>query len=121
MEKKQEIYKLNQLIPLIEQWSRDRGLDQQDVFKQFCKLQEEVGELSVGLLKDWHIGELSRIKDAIGDITVVLIVLTTQLGIDYKECLGLAYEVIKNRKGKTINGVFIKEEDLKPKQTDLDK
>jgi hypothetical protein len=31
---------------------------------------------------------------------------------DVKECLGIAYEEIKNRKGKMVNGTFVKEEDL---------
>ena len=31
---------------------------------------------------------------------------------DVTECLGIAYEEIKNRKGKMINGTFVKEEDL---------
>lgn len=31
---------------------------------------------------------------------------------DVTECLSIAYEEIKNRKGKMINGTFVKEEDL---------
>ena len=30
-----------------------------------------------------------------------------------RQCLGLAYNEIKNRKGKLVNGVYVKEEDLK--------
>ena len=47
--------------------------------------------------------------DAIGDIQVVLIILSRQLGINYKEALESAYNVIKSRTGKTINGTFIKD------------
>lgn len=32
--------------------------------------------------------------------------------VDVTECLGIAYDEIKNRKGKMVNGTFIKEEDL---------
>lgn len=35
-----------------------------------------------------------------------------QLDLDVTECLGIAYEEIKNRKGKMVNGTFVKEEDL---------
>ena len=47
-----------------------------------------------------------------GDIFVTLIILCEQLGITPIECLEFAYKKISKRKGKTINGVFIKEEDL---------
>jgi hypothetical protein len=36
-----------------------------------------------------------------------------QLGVDFNECLKMAYDEIKDRKGKMIDGVFVKEEDLK--------
>ena len=51
-------------------------------------------------------------KDAIGDTLVTIIVLAHQLDLDVTECLGIAYEEIKNRKGKMINGTFVKEDDL---------
>lgn len=35
------------------------------------------------------------------------------LGYDFVECFELAYEEIKDRKGKWIDGSFVKEEDLK--------
>lgn len=46
------------------------------------------------------------------DTLVTIIVLAHQLDLDVTECLGIAYEEIKNRKGKMINGTFVKEEDL---------
>jgi len=48
-------------------------------------------------------------KDAIGDIMVVLTILSDQLGFDLFDCYDSAYEVIKNRQGTTIDGTFIKE------------
>lgn len=51
-----------------------------------------------------------KIKNMIGyDLKMVF---RNQLDLDVTECLGLAYEEIKNRKGKMINGTFVKEEDL---------
>ena len=47
-----------------------------------------------------------------GDILVTLIILCEQIGIDPEECLSMAYEKISKRKGKTINGTFVKDEDL---------
>ena len=46
------------------------------------------------------------------DTLVTIIVLAHQLDLDVTECLGIAYEEIKNRNGKMINGTFVKEEDL---------
>lgn len=54
-----------------------------------------------------------NMKLEMGDIFVTLIILCDQLNLDPIECLDRAFNKIKDRKGKTINGVFIKQEDLK--------
>lgn len=91
----------------ILEWAAARSLLNPDNSpKQMVKLMEEVGELSSALLKS----NKPEQEDAIGDIQVVLIILSAQLGIDYKASLESAYEVIKNRKGKTVDGTFIKED-----------
>lgn len=95
-------------LDLIEKWSYDRGLDTCEPSKQMLKLMEEAGELAEGLAK----GRPEQVKDSIGDIIVVLTVLTTQLDLDIEECIRMAYQEIKDRKGKMINGVFVKESDL---------
>ena len=53
-----------------------------------------------------------NLKLEMGDVLVTLIILAKQLEIDPSECLDLAYNKIANRKGKTIKGIFVKEEDL---------
>jgi NTP pyrophosphatase (non-canonical NTP hydrolase) len=89
------------------EWAKERNLIKLgNAPKQIIKLSEEVGELGSAFLKN----EYPEIKDAIGDIQIVLMILSEQLGIDYKKCLEDAYNVIKNRKGKTENGTFIKDE-----------
>lgn len=97
------------LLDKIRQWSDDKKLYRLDPKAQMCKLMEEVGELANGLNK----GNNDVIKDSIGDIVVVLVVMCTQLDLDITNCINLAYETIKKRKGKVINGIFVKEEDLK--------
>lgn len=99
----------NILTQKIEKWATERGLDETDPAKQTLKLVEEVGELSEFITKDRN---LATAKDAIGDIQVVLIILCLQLGLDYDECLKMAYEEIRHRKGKLVNGSFVKESDL---------
>jgi NTP pyrophosphatase (non-canonical NTP hydrolase) len=73
--------------------------------KQMDKLVEEVKELREGLLNQ----NTDDIKDAIGDIHVVLAVMCCQLGIDIDECREIAWNEIKDRKGKMVDGVFVKE------------
>lgn len=89
------------------EWAKERNLIKLgNAPKQLIKLSEEVGELGSAFLKN----EYPEIKDAIGDIQIVLMILSEQLAIDYNQCLEDAYNVIKNRKGKTINGTFVKDE-----------
>lgn len=152
----------------VEQWFVDRNLHEANPVKQFEKLMEETGELFEGIAKD----KPAFIKDALGDMQVVLIGLEQQIkngaeieaspqemellllvsslgklaqklhkhifhsetqlpfirpellslhssihavaihNLTADSCLQLAYDEIKDRKGKIIDGVFVKEADL---------
>lgn len=93
----------------VEQWARVRGLDRpSNSSKQLIKLMEEVGELSAAYNK----GRQDKVIDSMGDIQIVLIILCMQLGLGYQMSLDEAYKQIKYRKGKMINGSFVKDEDL---------
>ena len=107
-EKEEETGEMN-ITELIKKWAKDRGLDKADPKAQIGKLLEELGELANGINK----GRQEQIIDSIGDIYVVLTILSMQLGLDVETCIYMAYQEIKDRKGKMINGVFVKEEDLK--------
>jgi NTP pyrophosphatase (non-canonical NTP hydrolase) len=90
----------------IIQWAKDKNLvKSENASKQLLKLGEEVGELFSAYVKN----KPEEIEDAVGDIQVVLIILCEQLGVNYENCLESAYNVIKSRTGKTINGTFIKD------------
>lgn len=88
------------------EWANERNLlHNENALKQYSKLQEESNELLIGILnKDPY-----EQQDALGDCFVVLIILANQLGHDLDKCLEMAYDEIKDRKGKTIDGNFIKE------------
>jgi NTP pyrophosphatase (non-canonical NTP hydrolase) len=87
-------------------WAKERNLlEKSNSSKQFIKLVEELGELASAMGK----GDIVNIIDAIGDIQVVLIILAAQYDLDVDDCLNTAYLQIKDRKGKTVNGIFIKE------------
>ena len=100
--------KYEKLIKSVQEWAKDRGLDKSDSHAQGLKIAEELGELFEAFLKEHRDDEL----DAVGDIQVTLIIYCLQRGIDYKKCLANAYSVIKDRKGKMIDGTFVKEKDL---------
>ena len=88
-------------------WAFDKGiLEKENAPKQMLKVLEEVGETAGALLK----GNEEGIKDGIGDSFVTLIILSRQLGLAPEECLEAAWNEIKDRKGKTQGGVFVKDE-----------
>ncbi len=90
----------------IRSWATDRGLYVSgDPITQYVKLQEEAGELAQALLKD----DQPEVIDAIGDMVVVLTNLAHQRGVTIEKCINDAYKVISKRKGKMINGTFVKE------------
>ena len=117
-----------ELKELVLEWAEDKDLlHSENADKQFMKFIEEVfefksemdylcriGQSSEELYSDYEqIETQGNMKLEMGDIFVTLIVLCKQLGIDCVECLQLAYDKISKRKGKTVNGTFIKEEDLR--------
>ena len=87
-------------------WANERGLlKPENKLMQMGKMVSEVGELCDAIIKDDKNGQI----DGIGYVLVTLIILANQLGYDVEDCLEVAYNEIKNRKGETINGTFIKE------------
>ncbi|MPM47616.1 hypothetical protein SDC9_94327 [bioreactor metagenome] len=100
---------MQDLTELIRQWATDRNLNTADPNKQILKLGEEFGELCQGMAKN----NASQVYDSVGDMYVVLVILSMQLGVSVEECISYAYDEIKDRKGKMVDGVFIKEADLK--------
>lgn len=92
----------------IEQWVVDRNINTGDPRVQICKTMEELGELASALSKN----KKEEAKDAIGDVVVTLIAIAMQLNLQFDECVEFAYNQIKDRKGKLVNGIFVKEQDL---------
>jgi similar to arpR len=100
---------LDQLVEQVQQWSIDKDLHNGNSDRQALKFYEEAGEVASALSR----GQMDALKDGIGDTVVTLIILAQQHDMTLQECLQYAYDEIKGRKGKTINGTFIKEADLK--------
>lgn len=94
---------------LIRGWAHDRNLVKgSDSFRQSVKLGEEMGELFAGVAR----GNRAQIRDSIGDCAVVLTILAEQYGLTIEECVLWAWNEIRDRKGRMIDGVFVKEADL---------
>ena len=90
----------------VRKWAKERNLIEGSTpSHQIDKLDEEVGELVEAL----GFENRSEIIDAIGDIQVVLAVMCAQLGLDVDECREVAWNEIKDRRGKMVDGVFVKE------------
>lgn len=92
----------------IRDWAEVRGIyEKGNVKTQYVKLQEEAGELAKAILNN----NKPEIIDGIGDIVVVLTNLAHLSGTDIEACIESAYNEISNRKGKMINGTFVKNND----------
>ena len=94
------------LFNCIRAWASERGLyDKGDPKTQYIKLMEETGEIGRAILKN----DTDQIIDGIGDAVVVLTNLAELVGVPIEECIQEAYNVISKRKGKMINGTFVKD------------
>jgi NTP pyrophosphatase (non-canonical NTP hydrolase) len=111
---------LNELADLIRKWGTDRGIigDSAKATQQtqFVKLLEEVAELNEAIKES----NQPEIIDAIGDCTVVLILLAELAGTTFEACLDSAYSVISKRTGKMVDGMFIKDTPAAPASDDDD-
>ena len=90
---------------LIREWAEKRGLyNAGDPKTQTLKLMEEAGEICRAVLKK----DEPEIIDGIGDCVVVLTNLAHLCDTSIEECIEIAYNEIKDRKGKMDNGTFKK-------------
>ena len=58
------------------------------------------------------LGIENTIKYNLSNIILYLNLICKELGYNFVECFGLAYEEIKDRKGRWVDGSFVKEQDL---------
>ena len=95
-----------QLTENILTWAKEKDiLKPENHLKQLAKLMEEIGEFSREILKENKDAQ----KNELGDVLVTLIIIAKQLNLNPLECLELAYNKIKDRKGTNVNGTFLKE------------
>lgn len=117
-----------ELSKLVVEWGKSKGiLDSSTPLRQLDKTQEELDETREALEKlnnfDYQrdlmedLGMptsnkqdiLAEVKDGIGDMLVTIILLSEMVGFDTTYCLEAAYDVIKSRTGKMVDGQFVKD------------
>ena len=95
---------MQELIGKVNKWFEDRNLIEGSTDKdQILKLMQELGELSDHACK----GE--DIRDDLGDMLVVILNIMKRNNYTIEECLQIAYDDIKDRRGKMVDGIFVKE------------
>lgn len=91
------------------QWANERYIFSSEhgssAERQCAKLDEEFQELCKAVLHN----DLKGIVDGLGDMLVVMILIARFKNMDLTTCLNYAYNEIKDRKGRMINGLFVKE------------
>lgn len=120
---------ISELIPLVQQWAKNKGIYKSSTaLKQLDKASEEFNELQqaagaiiaarnanirlgseMDSMKSLINFERANLKDAYGDVLVCLINAAYLHNIDLNQALNEAYNTIINRKGKMINGKFVKQ------------
>ena len=104
-QKRNKIMKTDELIEAVIMWGHKHNID--NPVMQALKVNEEVGEIATEITHNRLHGP--DMIDAIGDSLVTIIILADVLGYNPIDCLQEAYDVISKRKGKTVDGCFVKE------------
>jgi NTP pyrophosphatase (non-canonical NTP hydrolase) len=92
----------------VVEWAHDKGIfDNSDPIAQISKMEEEVEELLEELC--FIDKSLIRIEGELGDVLVTVIIQAHFHGLSLADCLQQAHDKISKRKGKLVDGVFVKE------------
>lgn len=111
--KEEELYgtrnmQTDKIIALIKDWGRQHKINNPD--KQLLHCYEEVAEIGRLVIRgDYNKEELTK---ELGDVFVTTIILADIFGYDAFDCMEKAFLKIQKRTGKTVDGNFIKSEDL---------
>ena len=124
----QEFMEYEEICELVIEWGESKGIfDSSTPLRQLDKTQEELDETREALKKlnyfdcELDLMEalgmptsnkediLAEVKDGIGDMLVTIVLLSEMVGMDSTDCLKAAYDVIKSRTGKMVDGQFVKD------------
>lgn len=115
-------YSLEILVDKVVEWGEDRNIigaqARATLLTQLAKTQEELDETVAAAncynkAKSEGVTELEafhdEVVDGIGDQVVTLILAAELAGVSLSYCLRHAYNQIKNRTGKIVDGQFVKD------------
>ena len=101
---------LHELSLYVLKWAEERGIfDNGDPLAQLDKTQEELNETIEAVKNDFYGSDHSEIADGIGDMLVTIIIAAKMMDLDPTTCLEQAYNEIKDRTGKMVDGQFVKD------------
>lgn len=112
---------LQQTIDAVREWGESKGITgpqgKGTLLGQLSKTQEELTETrdaAVALGWDAHFDKhgsamIDVLADGIGDCAVTLILAAEMAGLRFEDCLAAAYDEIKGRTGRMVDGVFVKD------------
>jgi len=101
-----------ELVKAVIEWAKEKGIFEKGTLQsQTEKFLEEVKELEQELTAYTKYSN-EPIMLEMGDVMVTLVLLAEMHNFSVFEALEMAYNKISKRKGKMVNGVFVKEEDL---------
>lgn len=128
MLEREESMKYEELSKLVIDWGQDKGIfNKSTPLRQLDKTQEELDETRQALQKlndfDYQADLMesigvptpteedirAEVKDGIGDMLVTIILLAKMVDMDTVDSLNAAYDIIKSRTGKMVNGQFVKD------------
>lgn len=93
-------------------WAHGKNIIKIEVHQaaaQLRKFNEEVDEFRSAFQKYFESrAGLDDVEDEMGDVLVTIINTAACLNIDPVSCLNKAYNKISGRKGRTVDGVFVK-------------
>ena len=90
----------------VEEWAQEKGIMYKaNPMAQALKTLEECTELCTAINNK----DREEIIDAMGDIMVTLVIQAKIQNVSLESCLETAYKVISKRRGRMVNGTFIKD------------
>lgn len=94
-------------------YCQQNNWDREKIFKTKKSIYREVQEQDlITIIDATAIYNSYPYKFAVQDVIACLGVISAKYGTTLEECLAAAYDEIKDRRGRMVNGVFVKESDL---------
>lgn len=107
---------LQETIDNVRAWGVAKGITGPNgkgtLLGQLAKTQEELTETrdAAVLYMSGIAGEKDEVIDGLGDVFVTIILAAEMANLRIEDCLAAAYDEIKGRTGKMIDGVFVKDQ-----------